>query len=242
MPRSPLQQEHTRELVEEFWAIDMDRTLLKTDAMAMYLYELFAVPAEDRAGIDAHIAAQKGKSFDTFGYLSANYPAVFDAHYRGERYDYEAMVDRLVSVYGAGALRDELLLDGADRLLGVLEHRSIPYGILTTGEEVYQTLKCTVLRRLLARPELSVMIVHAATVADKTNFLATQYWDEARQLFRVPDEMSVRPLQARKLVVVDDKEENLATAHRNMRAIHIGTHSLDTVAASVEQGRYSVDK
>ena len=222
--------------VDIFWLLDMDRTLLDSDALSHILYDLFELSPVEAALAQQMVDDNRGNSFDTFGYLQENYGDRIASHKEREtgEYVYEQLVDAVLQKSTIEALREALLLPGAQELVDALDERALPYGVLTTGERVFQSFKLALLRRLLGHIDLRGKIVHPDDVADKTALMSSTYWDENRQVFILPEELTDIPTHARAVVMVDDKTENLQTEHGNIHAIHIGTHDLVDVANQVK--------
>lgn len=222
--------------VDVFWLLDMDRTLLNSDALSPVLYDLFQLSPIEAAKAQQMVDDNHGNSFDTFGYLHKNHGDRIASCTELETggYVYETLVDTILQKVAIETLRKVLLLPGAQELVGALDERGLPYGVLTTGDQVFQSFKLALLRRLLERPELKAKIVHPDDVADKTALISSEYWDESRQVFVLPEDFTDTQTHARGVVIVDDKTENLQTEHDNIHAVHIGTHDLIDIASRVK--------
>ncbi len=230
------EKERSPRFVERFVVIDMDRTLFATDNFGTYVYDVFGLDDDERQAAEQAVLSSKGSGFDTFGYLQQRHPGKLQ-RFSGEagELDVGSMADWLVERHGLQQLQDALLLPGARELFRVLDERELPHGVLTTGEDSYQQLKAAVLRRLLDRPGLPVMVVDGANVPDKTAMLVDACWQETSQYFLLPVQLSGELIAARNLVVIDDKDENLASPHASIHAVHIGTHDLFAAAKMIDK-------
>ena len=227
---------------EYFVIIDMDRTLLATDHLGVYLYHLFHMTGVEQDEIATFLDRYVGDGVDTLTLLLKRFgDRLADSTHRelsSGQPAYDEVAEDLLEGYDLEVVRSDLLLPGARELCALFDQQSIPYAVLTTGGEVFQQLKLALLRRLLDVPRLSAMVVSQSTIPDKTAYLSHALWDGEMGSFRIPPEMSggERSHYARKVVILDDKHENLATSHQNIYAYHIGTYTLEGIVDYLEVG------
>lgn len=221
--------------VDVFTVLDMDRTLLDTDAVTERLCRQLEHHGVSPRQIEADlvfIRKQEGKSFSLLEYLEAQYgPELFSI----VKQEMQERVGRDDA--------EELLCDGAPELLRALDDTDIPYAILTFGEPANQDFKLTLLRKLLGR---STADLHATVtdVSHKATWLA-EAW-AAENGFEIPAIFyGGVPLRAAQVVIVDDKLANLVSPNQNVHGILVDntkkTHSTAEVARQLNAGKGIVE-
>lgn len=210
------QRVEAMEAYEYFAIIDMDRTLLKTNKLVPYLYQVFSL-SEDEQTIEAEAEESKrGTGYDLFEALRKKY---ID---RIERTDDETegdMIERRITEL-VRASGEALLYDGAQELFEALEAAGVPYTIMTKGGEIWQRCKLAVVREKLVRLDLPAVIVPEES-ADKAQFISEAWHDPEEGVFRIPEEFHGREvsIRSRHVIVLDDKAQNVIGTHPNVYGI-----------------------
>lgn len=199
-----------------FIAIDMDRTLIDTNAFADRLPELFRLSeSETREYLDRE-RTERGKEFDAYEYLAG----------RGV-YSRTPETRDFIGLFSSRQEMARLLLPGASDLLSTLKDARLPHGIWTKGSDRYQQLKVDVLRQLVDAPGLPVAIISddVGLARSKAHVVEKDWYDTSRARFLVPASLHDRaePLWVQTVVVIDDKPENLT---------HSGSVDLVTIVAA----------
>lgn len=190
-------------IVDTFVVIDLDRTLLVSDALTELLYSQLTRYGVTMAQINedfSYVKRHAGKSFSQGNYLRSKYG---DDLYRQAVIETE---NQIVS----GESAETLLYDGAIQLLRELDHHEIPYTILTYGEKENQELKLRLLRLLLAEQNTTLHAV-VTSEPEKAKWIETT-WQHTEQGFSVPSTIyKAETLVARSVVIIDDKPANLTS-------------------------------
>jgi hypothetical protein len=188
--------------VEAFAVLDLDRTLLNTDALvdAMFLALLNHGIGEEQVQIDLMFVNSKaGQSFSLMEYFIAEHGRPL----------YELVMQDVTDL----AATDErfahrLLIPGTIGLLDALDESDIPYMIMTFGETENQEFKLRLLSASLdkQRNELNALITSEPKKADW--IMSTWMGEDGR--FHVPSLAPAQtPLIADEVIVVDDKAHNV---------------------------------
>lgn len=166
----------------------------------------------------AAIERHTGGSYDALTHLDARYS-------NGRQVDASALVKR----HGWKHLADTLLLPGASEVFQALDKRSLPYGIFTKGGKAFQSLKVALLCAMVGEKTIPYQVT---SIDKKATYIAKHWWSDGEQVFIIPDELSgVHGLSARRVVIVDDKLDNLVSSHGRITPYHV---SVDTVQNFVD--------
>lgn len=224
-------------VVDELAVLDLDRTLLNSSAVTKMVFsELFnqgVSQVEIQAAID-YVESQTGNSFQLFHYIEKEFSSTLLA----------SVVDGILARKdlreGQGA--DELLCEGADRLIYALEQQQTPRLILTFGELYYQEFKVALFRELIGRSEEDLPALVTVTT-NKSAWIKTTWLDnsEGGRLGQVPQGVLGESLYFRTAVVIDDKNQNLQSSDERVRGILVdnrGVVAQQGVMSTAEVAEY----
>ena len=199
------EQEPMRE-VHSFVVLDLDRTILNTDALNRQICERIdkSIDTSPEQGDPYEfIQSQKGKALSVAAYLD-------------NRYGHEAYEQVTTTLAREAETPDQpraadLIYPGVAELLAALEDNDTPYGILTYGEPANQIFKLRIFHALVKKYEGAIN----ALVTDqqfKAQWIESN-WKESPDSeggwFVVHPELSSNAtIKAQHIVVVDDKLEN----------------------------------
>jgi hypothetical protein len=198
--------------VDTFVVLDLDRTLLETDALVELLCMQLLNHGISREQIDADllfIHRQKGASFKLLDFFEAQYgKGLFDIVKR-----------EILELAKNGELKEGLLCEGAPELIGKLGASSTPFCVLTYGEEHSQRFKLELVEQLFGQDEVQLH----AVVTKETNKAAwiEKNWqhDESGRVVVPNDGYASSELRATTVVVIDDKLSNLKSGDDRIRGI-----------------------
>lgn len=179
--------------LEVFYVLDLDRSLVDTDALVVLLQRIImselGIDAEEIIDARREYEAQRGVVFDIAEYVMG----VMDQ--RGE--DGPAVWQRIKHLFIRAARKRDVLEPGGFELLQWLESRKQKFGILTYGGDTWQ------LTKMDAAGLISVP--HIVTHNEQKGKLIAS-WQLKDNSFLVPALIAGgRPARARKLVFIDDK-------------------------------------
>lgn len=193
------------EPLKTFYVLDFDRTLADTDA----LFRVFE-SVLDEHGIDLVQLKEvrrreeaPGNSFETVSYLRKQFAE------NGTR-SWATIKRQFI----AEARTHDVLESGARELLAKLDSQSIPYGILTFGDEAWQ------LAKLEAADCLS--IPHIVTqIKEKSTILKS--WKQENSPFLIPSALlsNGQARYAKTIVFLDDKAVSFQNIPEGVRGIHV---------------------
>ncbi|HET6747476.1 MAG TPA: HAD hydrolase-like protein [Candidatus Saccharimonadales bacterium] len=177
--------------IEEFYIIDFDRTLARTDDLRLLFesvaFKETAIPAED---IKQGELIYKN-NFDVIGYLRSLLKKTMSKE------EVETTIKRVKQLYLKQAARENLLEPYAEELLMELHKHKAAFGILTTGSEEWQQVKI----KAAGLADIPHLIVGTAK---KSELIAS--WKQVDGRFLLPDELSGRASYGvDKIIFVDDK-------------------------------------
>lgn len=174
---------------DTFFVLDFDRTLADSDKLLDVFIEVtnqyIDLPREQIEKIDTDVKA-KGDSFDTASYVRD----YLQAHHSREAWS------RLEQQFIHESRSLNMLLPGADELLRFLDEHSLPYGVLTYGNPLWQHLK-------LAASGFNHVRRIVTTQKFKGELIAT--WQQGDG-FVLPEEF--HHVQARQIILIDDKAQS----------------------------------
>jgi hypothetical protein len=180
------------EVVDVFYILDMDRCLVNTEKLVVFLRDIVAIELgidEAEMDIARREYEKEGGSFDTAAFVMS----VMDGRGKDGPAEWHHIKERFVT-----RARDEDMLEPyASELLAILRYHNYPLGIVTYGGEQWQTAKMTA-AGLIHIPHL---VTHNS---DKGRLIAS--WQLVSGYFLVPSALTGRqPVIAKKLVFIDDK-------------------------------------
>jgi len=208
-----------------FVVLDLDRTLIDSSLLARFLVEYYA-PEDQWEQEIAAIEAHRGGSYDALTFLHAKY---------GQKGRVDA--SKLVELHGWKYLADTLLLPGASAVFHELDSRAILYGIFTKGGKDFQALKVALLCAMVGEKA----IPHLVTSSDqKAAYITKHWWDENEKAFTVPGQLTgASEIKAHRVIIVDDKLENLTPSHGAITPYHVSVNTVQTFIDSIDQIIYS---
>lgn len=197
------------ERIELYVALDIDRTLLDSRALAKYLCDILpelGISVDEAARSYDAVLAQDGGSLPLLGFFSQRFGESLADH----------LASRLIQrTEDDPADLSPLLYNGASaRLLSWLAQHQVRWGLLTYGEDRSQQLKIELIRRLTDHP-LVALITDQPRKAAWLGAMKPEHGDG----ILLPDGLVPRPTVASKLIIIDDKPGNLTTDHPCIRGI-----------------------
>lgn len=205
---------------EVFVVLDLDRTLIDSSLLTSYLVEYY-VPLDNREEEVAAIARHRGSSYDALTYLGTKYSLT-------EPIDAGTLVER----HGWKTLADALLLPGAAEIFFALDSRRVPYGIFTKGGKAFQSLKVALLCAMVGETAIPYQVTNTN---EKAAYIAKHWWSDARGVFVIPEQLSgTKDFTARRVIIVDDKLDNLASTHHGITPYHISVNTVQTFIDSID--------
>ncbi len=213
-------------LVETFVIIDLDRTLLNTDAWVNLVYlqlqKRGITPEQARHELDFTMQ-QTGTSFSLLEHIERT---------RGKVLLNDVMNDILLIAQNGELDPDELLYAGTAQLLNVLEARNVPFAILTYGNELDQTFKLDIVRALLGRN--SDQLHGVVTDEPKKAAWIVRSWTDVTTQRGVGIPISIAKiegLRASCIVILDDKKQNLEPSADFIKGILVDNSQQDSGGA-----------
>ncbi len=208
-----------------FVALDLDRTLIDNNVLMELVIESLAelgFTDSEVAAISHEEQGSRGRSFDVFGYISAQYP------HRGD----------VLSIHGINQLQklvlekntDGFVFEGAQELLTRLEESRLQYGIVTYGSEIWQRTKISMMCTILNRP-LGSLPAMVTSLKNKAELCETQWYRKDTDDFDIPAELNIlhETRHVKSVVLVDDKIENFDTTMQHViRGIQIDNYGPDS--------------
>lgn len=246
MSKSEVSVSRSLGVIDVYTAIDLDRTILKSTAM---LYEnivpaLKVVNGFDEETIELILTRERelrGQAFDFIAYgdkLASEHglgPIVISELA-------EAIVDRQREA--SGQVKDDfvesILVNGTLQLMHELSSRAGErWGIMTSGGVRTQSLKYQIVSTIV-REKLELSFpVQIISTEYKARTIVDEWYDRALELFILPDVVTGgRPLAARAVRLLDDKQQNLETGpdiSPRMKG-RIDLHLVQTAESSVVDG------
>jgi hypothetical protein len=214
MPATDIEQEPRR--VDTFVVLDLDRTLLLSDNLTAVLCKAMhqhGVSLEEIEQVNAHIFKQMGTNFSGTAYIKERY---------GEQMLADVMADTMAAAE-AGELEEILLPSGTRELLDLLDETTVPFGVLTFGEEKNQQFKIDLLRAMINRPE-DRLPATVTSEPSKSHWMHDT-WEQEDGSFMIPVSFTnSQAVVAQQLVTLDDKMVNLLSYDENVRGILINNN------------------
>lgn len=210
--------------VNIFIVLDLDRTLLRSDLLNMFLCEHIDTSC-DMAPEDGdprmYIAGQRGNSFSVRNYLTQRYGA--DA--------YETVRQYILADIQLGD--EDLLYPGVRELIANLEAKKIPFGIVTFSEDKEnQLFKLDVFHQYLGRAHGEVEAI-VTEVKNKAEWVENEWCDnddanESGMRYSVPSRLSKDGrIRAKHILIVDDKYQNTISSHDAIAAFVVKEQATD---------------
>lgn len=198
--------------VDTFVVLDLDRTLLETDALVGLLCMQLLNHGITRQQVDVDllfIHQQNGASFNLLDFFETQYgKGLFDV-----------VKQEILELAKNGELHEGLLCEGAPELIGELEESSTPFCVLTYGEEHSQRFKLELFEQLIGQDDAQLH----AVITKETNKAAwiEKNWqhDETGRVIIPNDTYASSELRVRTVVVIDDKLSNLKSGDARIRGI-----------------------
>lgn len=209
-------------MLQRFIVLDLDRTLLDTEAYARLLISTL-LPMEGHDKAAAKLAGVTGQSFDFLAYILDKAGV-----------DYKTATAKVLQAVQPGDRR--LLMPGAAEFIGFLVQSQEHFGILTMGTVPNQQLKLAVLHKITG---VTISAEITNTQNKSLDFLQNR-WD-GNAFYLSPDLSGVGDgLRTKTIILVDDKQSNLTEAHQNIVAMHVPPgplaeqHTLESVVRYIE--------
>lgn len=214
-------------IVDDFYLLDIDRTILKsTTFVEAYVYpallSLYTNSDHAQRIIEAVKIEERQNRGQAFDYLAV-YAQYMEQHSGGQELAYQDLAETILQrarddrgVIGQACIQD-ILVEDSLRLVQVLNAKSL-WGYLTTGGSQTQQLKLTIVEAIVAQ-ELHIRSRGMVIASEqKAHMIETVWYDEARELFRIPDELSDADttVYARRVTMIDDKPKNLRHTHTSI--------------------------
>lgn len=199
-------------VVEEFVVLDLDRTLLDSTEVAWFVLAGLASHGFSEKRIKqaiGYIETQSGKSFYLFDYISQEFPEVKPGKLAAELLLDERLLNKV---------RSRLLCAGADELIEELNLHTVPHMILTYGEQDYQQFKISLLRKLVDKSteRLPALITQSE---NKSDWIVEAWFEPSREYAKIPDNVAGEDIQARHVIIIDDKLQNTVTSHEHVHGL-----------------------
>ncbi|HCR55865.1 TPA: hypothetical protein DIV49_02735 [Candidatus Saccharibacteria bacterium] len=217
MAPTDLQHEREPREVETFVALDLDRTLLNSDVLGDVQCDIladFGIGQDEIDAHKAHIAANKGNSFPVVNYLTDTYGAELVT----------SLQERLLARASEPAIRAALLFEGVIELLGALESKDVPYGVLTFGEQENQSFKLRLFELLTDRE--GKILSEITSENNKSDYIHHQWQNTSgvgSGTFAIPEHFTHdRPITAHHVILLDDKGSHLDTEHSDIGGMLVG--------------------
>jgi hypothetical protein len=217
--------------VDEYVAIDMDRTLLDTDAVIELLCMLMTQHGATQSEMEKEIAdiySQTGTSLQLLEYLREHHPEKIDV-----------VIEEALALAEDGAIK-HLIFDGTAELFEELDKKQVPFGIMTYGNEEDQQFKLSLLRKIINRDAKSLPSI---ITQESYKALAITKWqkDVATEDFIIPVEFGHdTPIHTKRIIILDDKKDNLVSPE-NERVLGVlvdnrdPTQSLQAFVATLKE-------
>jgi len=191
-------------MVERFIVLDLDRTLLDTDAYVDLLVRAL-LPEKLHNEVRAKLAGTIGQSFDGLAYILQR-----------AGLDYQAATNQVMrSLNNDNGLT--LPMPGAAELIAFLDTAGEHFGILTTGTVPNQQLKLKAFYAVIG----VIIPAEITSTPDKSiDFIENRREGSG---FNISPTLSgaANGLHARTVVIIDDKQTNLTADHPGVIAIHV---------------------
>lgn len=198
--------------IDAFIVLDLDRTLLNTDALMDLLFEQLSqtdgTNTEEVQAAKNVSYAHKGKSFDVTTLIDDRF---------GDG-TFERLHQQIIAMAHDVDMRKRLLYAGASDLIETLESAGSYYSILTHGSQEFQSDKLRLLGALTDRLE-PPFNAYITTETNKAEWINRQ-WQRDRARFMVPNDVyRQRSVAAQSIIVIDDKRTNLETTNEHIKGI-----------------------
>lgn len=200
MPPATTEHETESRHVETFAVLDLDRTLFNTDAfidIVCMMLTQHGISPEVALDTIARIKDQTGGSVPLFEDLGNTFAEDV----------LEAVREEILRLASEGELRDILLYDGSREILDMLDELEVPFGVLTYGKETEQQYKID-LFRLLVNREPARLPAMPTDERLKGNWIHGA-WKQADGFIVPVDFTESAPVFAERIVILDDKPDNL---------------------------------
>lgn len=212
-------------IVEDFYLLDVDRTILKsTTFVEAYVYPAlvarYANSEHAQRMIEAVRAEERQNRGQAFDYLTV-YAEYMKQHDHTQSLMYQQLgneiLQRVRSETGAidASFVRDILVEGSIELIRLLAAKKF-WGFLTTGGPQTQQLKLMIIAAIVTQ-ELGIVPRGLVIASEqKAHMIETVWYDAARQLFRIPEELSDAhvAMYARQVTMIDDKPKNLHHEHK----------------------------
>lgn len=203
-----------------FAVFDLDRTLIDTDKFVEKLRLATISQNLNQELVDeafSSLLKKNGESIDAFEHLENRLQISLDPSQL-----FEQMKDEF----------SECVFSGVVELFKSLEQYEIPAGILTYGEERFQSFKLGLLHSYFASNELNRLPAMVTQSQQKARMISTT-WLHSHQGWHIPDVMiKGETLFAKRIIIIDDKISNLEANTDSIIGVLVdNTGSLDGVMA-----------
>lgn len=218
--------------VAVFAALDVDRTLLDSEALVMMMTDTlgsFGVGPDEAKRAYDEIVAQDGASLPLLDYFERTF---------GNEVTDRLVAEILSDVRNNPDYGSRLMYDGAsERIVRELGKQGVAYTLLTFGEVRSQRFKLDIINTVLGENPPRAVITNQPRKAE---------WLEGAMVERgngleLPIELTVEPILTDVVVIVDDKRVNLSSSTERIRGILIDNGAPDRstawLADELEAGR-----
>lgn len=227
---TPFNYEQSPLLVEEFAAVDLDRTLIHTPAvtdLVLRSLEQYGVDLETIDEMCRYVNEQAGASFDLFAYINEMVPSI----------DLEVATEDLLAVGYSASAKKELLCDGAESLIHFLQDPGcgIPFVVLTYGKPDYQDFKIRLLRNLLEQFSNEGLNAIITDATNKAAWAEAEWFDADDGYGMVPAGVAGnRAYQIKRLIIIDDKPGHLVAEDARIRGVLVDNESGADVLRTID--------
>ena len=207
-------------ILNRFIVLDLDRTLLNTDAYSRLLLNVAGLSAQQNADLTAQLMQKTGAGFDLLASIL-----------RQGNSDVAALTNTMLR-----CATDDLLMPGAKDFITSLDEAHDVYGILTTGSAQGQAPKLAVFRQLVRKTD-RLLPAEITNALNKSKDFVLNRCRPRQNAFYISEELSgVRGgCYARRVLLVDDKPSNLSMPHARLTTFCVPTipapesHTLQSV-------------